>query len=97
MLEVILSCRLLLNLRRVHASTTSQPRWQPKWSDNTKLGTNTSQSISNSNPGGAGDPILHSTELTMFNSSTVKQEPNGRVVKDEKFFDVKVNSEWNDV
>ena len=97
MLEVILSCRLLLNLRRVHASTTSQPRWQPKWSDNTKLGTNTSQSISNSNPGGAGDPILHSTELTIFNSSTVKQNPNRGARNDEKSFDIKVNSDWNDV
>jgi hypothetical protein len=57
------------------------------------------QSISNLNPGGqlAGDPMLRSTELTMFNSSTVNQEPNRRVVKDEKSFDIKVNPGWNDV
>jgi len=71
MLQVILSCRLLLNLRKVHASTTSQPRCQPKWSERTKLVMNTSQIISNLNPGGPGDPTLRSTEPTMFNSSTM--------------------------
>ena len=93
-LQVILSCRLLLNLREVHASTTSKPHWQPKWSDNTKVVTNPSQSVSNLNPGGPGDPI-RSTELTMFNSSAIKLEPPRRVLKDEKSFDGKVNSGWN--
>ena len=97
MLEVILSCRLLLNLRMVHASTTSQSRWYPKLSDNTKVVTNPSQSVSNLNPGGPGDPTLCSTELTVFNSSTAKQEVNRGVGKDEKKFDIKVNSGWSDV
>jgi len=94
-MEVILSCRLLLNLRGVHGSTTSQPRWgsgPPKWSDSTKVPTN--PSVSNPGP---GDPTLRSTELTMFNSSAVKLEPNRRVVKEQKSFDIREKSGWNDV
>ncbi|KIM41297.1 hypothetical protein M413DRAFT_445329 [Hebeloma cylindrosporum] len=107
MLEVILSCRLLLNLRGAYAPATgSQPRWgfgQPKWSNSTKVPTNPSQNVSNT--WGPGDPIPRSTELTMFNPSTVKLdppsvklEPNRRVVKDENSFDLeKVNSGWTEV
>ncbi|KDR76962.1 hypothetical protein GALMADRAFT_421382 [Galerina marginata CBS 339.88] len=35
-LEIILSCRLVLNLREAHGRSNSQPSSQPKWSDHSR-------------------------------------------------------------
>ena len=94
-LEVILSCRLLLNLRGAQASTIPQPHLdvgQPKWSDTSKtLRTSPSQnSVSK-----LEEAVLHSTQLPVFEG---KLEPNRRVVKEPTAFDLlRVESSWSNV
>ncbi|KAF8961452.1 hypothetical protein BDZ97DRAFT_1829383 [Flammula alnicola] len=93
-LEVVLSCRLLLNLREAHDLSFSQPRWipsQPKWSDNSKTRTNPSHQTSS-----VGEQ-LQSTELVSFNP-TVKLQPNRKAIDSgSDTINIKVDKTWNAV
>jgi len=53
-LEIILSCRLVLNLRDAHSRSTSQPSSQPKWSDISKTRYNNQSHIGSSGEADVG-------------------------------------------
>ncbi|KAF8152921.1 hypothetical protein B0H34DRAFT_677156 [Crassisporium funariophilum] len=92
-LEVVLSCRMILNLRETHGRSASQPPLLnsgsgPKWSD-------TSRSRMHPLNDGPAEQY-ESTELNSFHAPQMKLEPIRRAPVTGPI-DIKVNSSWNAV